>query len=135
MSCLPSGNHNKSAFQHTCFVGNDLKRFFKQPCNILGKACALDRSIAFGSLIWHQKEETGFLVLLVRQCATLKCLHVCIVFSSDIRQTLTLFCPSISQTHSHGEVSTQQSVNMFEFEQGVEISPKLRSLGEMGLSL
>lgn len=89
----------------------------------------------FGSHIWHQKEETQCIVSLVRQRATLKYLHVCVVFSSDIRQALTLFCPSVSHTLCHEEVSTQRSENLFEFEQGVEISPKLRTLGEMGLSL
>lgn len=68
MNRLPSGNHNKSALQRTCSLGWKLsEEFFKQPCSILGKACALDRSVAFGPLIWHQKEETGFPVPLVKQ--------------------------------------------------------------------
>ncbi len=83
---------------HTCCVRNDLKRFFKQPWNILGKACATDRSVAFGSHIWHWGEETGFIVPLVRQCATLKHLYVCMVFSSDNRQASTPLCPSASHT-------------------------------------
>lgn len=62
--------------------------------------------------------------------ASLKYLHVCIVCSSDIRQALTLFCPSVFHTHSHGKLSAQWCVNIFV--QGIEISVELRSLGEMG---
>lgn len=62
--------------------------------------------------------------------ASLKYLHVCVVYSSDIRRALTLFCLTVFHTHSHGKLSTQWCVNIFV--QGIEISTALRSQGEMG---
>ncbi len=51
------------------------------------------------------------------------CVHGFFHLTSD--KPLPFILPlCLAHTHSHGEVSTHRSVNMFEFEQGVEISPK-----------
>lgn len=60
------------------------------------KVCALENSITFGSQIQHQRDELVFIVPLVRKRTTRKYLHVCLVFSSDIREDLTSFCSTVS---------------------------------------
>lgn len=60
----------------------------------------LDRFFAFGSHIWHQKEETGFIVPLVRQCATSKYLHSVHSFFHLTSDKPLLYSAALSLIHT-----------------------------------
>lgn len=93
MSCLPYGNHNMSAFQH-CF-GNYLKRFLKQPCDILGKGmCFRLISCHWFSYLAPKRWKQNLSFHFYDNMQYWKYLRVYIVISSEIRQSLTLVCPS-----------------------------------------
>lgn len=117
---------------HTHCVGND-KEVLQTAMQHTGKGMCCGQIYC----LWmsYLAPKRRIIVPLVSQCATLKHLHMCIVFSSDIRQARSSFCPSVSHTHSLMGKFQLIEACMFEFEQGVENSPKLRSLGEIGLSL
>lgn len=117
---------------HTHCIGNDLKRFFKQPRNIrerhVLRTDLLPLVLKFGT----KKRKLDSLFYLSGNVQ-----HWSIYMHSVLiwHQTSPYFILPLCVSHrlSHGEVSTNRSVNMLEFEQGV--SPKLRGLGEIGLSL
>lgn len=104
----------------TCCFGNYLKRFFKQPHHIL-------------LFIWHQKT----IWIHCSTCATLVFLHVFLVFliRHQISPRFILSPLSLTCTLSLMRKFQLNRAWMFEFEQGVEISPKLWSRGEMVLTL
>lgn len=100
MSRLPSGNHNKSAFQRTH------SERWKWSEEVLQTAMKhTGEGMWFGQiylplvlLFGTKKKKTHSLYYFFRQCATLKYQHVCVVYSSGIRQAL--ICPSIFHTCS-----------------------------------
>lgn len=108
---------------HARCVGNDLKRFFKQPCNILGTdmCCGLICS-AFGSHIWQQKRRDWIHSytfqgnIKVSACVCV-CVGVCVCvwFSSHLtshRQTRTLFCLSVNLSQGSFNSSEREYVRV-----------------------
>ena len=135
MSPPPSGNHNKSVFWHSHTLAasemiwrgssNSHATYWEQTC--AADWSALPLVLISGS----KKEETGFTLTLFRE--TLKCLRVCAYVWVSVcvcgfhliwHHTGKPVLYSASLSISHKEVLTHRSVNMLEFEQGVEISNK-----------